>query len=186
MLKNFFDKYLFLSVGDHIDGGGDFKINLFLLAITLGLCLAAFIVCYHKKYTYDVLRQLIRHNAINEDSAKTLTELRLHENKGLMRALCRRGQLTNMIKRVGAKNYSYEEFVALQKKKLPTEEKIDFTVAKFYIFEEQYDRAKRVYEREHPSYIRTVFSCVFLVAVFFILAFTMPMLLDFVDNMISK
>ena len=186
-MKKFIDKYLLLSAGDYVDGWGDFNINLFLLAITAGFCIAAFIISYRKRHTAIMLRQLFRHNATSEEAAKTLTELRLNGNKGLMRALrSDSGDLKKMVKRVGEKVYTYEEFVALQKKKLPTEEDIDFSSARFYLNEETTSRAKRIYETETPSYIRTTLLCVFMVAVFFIICFSMPEILSAINSIISK
>lgn len=187
MLKNFINKYLLLSAGDYVDGWGEFNINLILFAITIGFCAAAFVISYRKRHTAILLRQLFRHNATSEAAAKTLSELRLNDNKGLIRALkSDSGDIKKLVKRVGEKVYTYEEFVALQKKKLPTEEDIDFSSARFYLNEETTSRAKRIYETETPSYVRTTLLCVFMFAMFFIICFSMPEILTVINKFISK
>ena len=48
----------------------------------------------------------------SEETAKTLREIGLHENKTVKRFLSNDSQLTAVILRVGEKRYTYEEYLA--------------------------------------------------------------------------
>lgn len=169
-IKNF----IFLNAKDSFQNVVvDIYINIILYVMAIALCITIFWVSFHKNYTVRTLKQLLRRNALSEDSAKTLSELRLSESKAIKRALSRRSQLSDMVKRVGEKKLSYEEYMALSKKKGLTKEKIDFADAKFYIPEDKIDRARRISEKENPSLLRNILICVFIIALFFTLSLFM-------------
>ena len=174
-----------LNVKDYLSGGPDLKINLFMLAITLGICIGTVIMGIYKCATAALLKQLIRHEAIGEKNAKTLLEMRLLERKLIKFYLSRGGQLTLLVGRVGEKTYTYEEMVALQKKKEYKEEKIDFSTAAFFIREQKEDRARHVYENENASPIRIALYCVLFIALYFCLAMLMPAILNLIEGILN-
>lgn len=181
-----FLKELFtLNVNDYITDGPDMKINLFMLAITLGICLGTVIMGIYKHYTVLILKQLIRHEAKDDDGAKTLAELRLSDKRILKYFLSHKGQLTDMVGRVGEKVYTYEELTALQKQKGYKEEKIDFSEARFFIRPDKSDRASHVYESDNTSFLRIVLFCVLFIAVYVCLALLMPSILKLINSIIK-
>ena len=179
MVKEYINDYLLLDISSYIKNSPSIKINLFIVAIAFGLCIAAFMVSYHKINMLRAIKQLFRHNAKSEEEAKTLTELSLNDNRALKRMLSQSGQLTDIVKMIGKKQYTYEEYVALQKSKKLAEEKIDFSVARFYIAKDKVDKAKRIQETENPSYIKTALACVFILAVAICITLAMPEVISF-------
>lgn len=182
MLEKYINDFLLLDVSKYLKNAPSIKINLFIIAIALGLCIAALIVSYHKIHTLRAIKQLLRHNAKSEEEAKTLKELRLNDSRALKRMLSQGGQLTDVVKMVGKKQYTYEEYTALQKSKELKEEKIDFSVAKFYIAPDKADKAKRMQETENPSYIKTALACVLIIAVAVCITLLMPEALSFLSK----
>lgn len=180
MLKEAFEDYLFLNLKDYLDPGLDFPINIFLLSIAIGLCIATVLITIHKRYTTRLIKQLLRHNATTEESAKALSDLRIKPTFFLKGALSRSGQLTDMVKRVGEYKYTYQEYVALQKKKGFRDKKIDFATAKFYISSEKLDRAKRINESPYPSYINAALTCLLILSIFVIVSLFMPEFLSWI------
>ncbi len=183
MLKEYINDFLLLDVSKYLKNAPSIKINLFIFAIALGLSIAAFVVSHHKIHTLRVIKQLLRHNIKSEQEAKTLGELRLNDSRALKRMLSQSGQLTDMVKMVGKKQYTYEEYIALQKKKELKEEKIDFSVARFYLAPEKVDKAKRMQETEKPSYIKTALACVLILAVAVCITLAMPEFLSLLSKM---
>lgn len=174
-----------LNVNDVISGGPDIRINLIMLAITLGIIIGTVIMGIYKHYTVIILKQLIRHEAIGEANAKTLSELRLSDSRLLKYYLSHKGQITLIVGRVGEKQYTYEEMVAMQKEKANKEEKIDFSSAAFYIREDKANKASYVYENENPSVIRILLYCVIFLAIYFALAALMPEIIKIIDKIIE-
>lgn len=181
----FVKSYLLLNLKDYFDGGIDFPINLFLLSIALGICVASFILTFHKRYCALILKQLVRHNAYDPENAKTLGELHIKPSFFIRSAFNRRGQLTDMVKRVGAAEYTYEQYVKLQKKKDFKEEKIDFENARFFLSPERIDRIKRLNEEGIPSYLQTALGCILIFAIFVCISLFMPEILSFISGFLA-
>ena len=178
----FVKDYLLLNFKDYIDPGIDFPINIFLLSIAAGLCIASVLITFHRRYIAVLIKQLMRHEAFNEENAKTLSQLRIKPNIVFRSALKRKnGQLASLISRVGEKSYTYEEYAALQKKKGFKEEKIDFSNASFYINSDAMDRAKKISEDGMPSYFKTILGCIFILVIFICVTLFMPEILSWVS-----
>lgn len=173
---------IMLNAKDYLEIDSDVYINLIMLFIALALCVASFFINYHKTYTVSIIKQLLRHDATNEEKAKTLASLHLEDKRGLKAALSRNGQLTAIIKRVGHVEPTYEEYMALLKEKKQTREKIDFKTALFYIPEENVAKAKLIKERENPTLMRTSLVCVLILALFVCLMLLMPEILRFISG----
>ena len=169
MFKKMVENYFFLNLNEYFDGVS-FPINLFILSFSVGVCIAIFFASVHNIYTYNILRQLIRHEAWDAQSAKTLTQLHVKPSYMLRSALSRRGQLTSMVKMVtdgtdiDAKNA-----------------KIDFSTAKFYIGEGK-DRAKRISEGTRPTYLNAILFSSFIIIVSLIVSILMPEILAFLSG----
>ena len=185
MLETFLNDFLLINVKDYFSDTLDFYINIFLLSVAVGLCIAAFCITVHKRYTALILKQLIRHKAYSEDGARTLAELHIKSSFFLRAALSRRGQLTDMVRRTDASEYTYEELVKLQREKKYKEEKIDFNTARFFIAEEKIGRAEKITAYPPPTYITTALGCVFILALFVCIALFMPEILSFISGLVK-
>ena len=164
------ENYFFLNLNEYFDGVS-FPINLFILSISVGLCIAIFFVSVHNIYTYNILRQLIRHEAWDAQSARTLGELHIKPSYMLRSALSRHGQLTNMVKMV------CEEMPEGDAKKA----KIDFSLAKFFIGENA-DRAKKISAGTRPTYLNAILFSSFILIVALIVSILMPEILSFLSG----
>ena len=176
-----FQDIIFLNAKDYLGTVCNIHINLILCAIALALCASSFIINYHKTYTLAIIKALLRREATSEESAKTLTELRLSDSIFLKLALSRNGQLTKIVKRVGEPTYTYEEYIALSKKERKGK-KIDFAAARFFIPEENVERAKHIREKENPTVLRTVLLCLLIVSLTVCIMLLMPAILSFISN----
>ena len=132
-----------------------------------------------------MIKSLLRKEATDEESAKTLAELHIENNFFLKRALSRTGQLTKIIKRAGYKEPTYEEYIASLKEK-KKEEMIDFSTAKFFIPGENLDRAKLIRDKENPTLIRTILICVLIIALSVCVMMLMPSILTLISNNTKK
>lgn len=186
-MREFLDTYFNINLKDYSNLGVDFNISITLLFFFLGICVAAFFINHHRTYMASMVKQLFRHGAMNEESAKTLNELGLGGVGSLKRALARGGQLTKLVRRVGEEKMSYEEYMRLKKeKKLPPEEKIDFNLARFFVDPQNAERARRFYENNNSSVIKTVLICVLILAVYFCLMLVMPSILSLLDGIVGR
>lgn len=160
VIKEFF----FLNLSQFENIGIYFPVGVFLILLCISACFSVFYLTYYKMYTRSLYKQLLRHNATNEGSAKTLAEMRLDSSFSIRASLSRRnGQLTYIVKRVGEEKISYEEYMEKAKKREKKEEKIDFSSARFYIPEDRADSAKRILEKPEPSWILAgIISLVFI------------------------
>lgn len=173
---------IMLSTKDYFDTVLDVHVNIILFIIAFALCAASFVINHHKTLSVQIIKQLLRREALDEDKAKTLSELRLADSGAVKRALTRKGQLTDIVKEAGKEQLSYEQYVALEKeKKLPGND-IDFSTARFYIPREKLGKARKITEIEHPSVLRTVLVCLLILAVAVCIALLMPEILTLLSN----
>ena len=177
-MTSFFEDIIMLNAKDYFDSVLNVYVNLIVFIIAAALCASSFVINHHKTYTLRMIKQLLRHKAFDEEGSNTLAELHLLESRSLKWALSRKGQLTNVVKRVGQPEYSYEEYVKLQKEKKLPKEKIDFSTAKFFIPKEKLDRARTIEEKENPTILRTVLVCFLIIALAMCIALLMPELLS--------
>ena len=167
-LKN----YLFSNL-DYYFEGCDFQINVFLLGLALGMCVAAFLITLWKRNLSNIVRQLTRHSAFSEDSAKTLSELNIKTSFIVKSSLSRRGQLSAVIAMTGG--FPFE-----RKAEGAKEEKINFDTASFYI--KNRDRAERINEEKFPSYLNTALASILVLMLTVILTLFVPDILTFITG----
>jgi len=178
-------EYILLDVGDYFDGVS-FPINIFILSITLGLVVAAFLITYHKRYMHALLKSLVRHNAYDPSHAKTLGELHLAENRGVRRALRRRGQLTDVVKLANDPT-PCDENTADTACEQPTnrecyEENVDLATARLYISEQKRDRATQISSTEPPTYFGTAIGVALIFSVSTCITLFMQDILAFLSS----
>ena len=180
-IKDFF----FLNLNQYENFAVSFPVGIFLIFITVALCAASFIVNYQKHYTLAILKQLTRHNATDEKSAKTLGEVHLEKSFGLKYSLQRSNSMKSMVKRVGEKIPTYEEFVENSKKKGYKEEKIDFESARFYIDAGAQEKIQRIMQEPAPAWWRPVLMSLFFISLAVIIGVFLPELLSWINNTVA-
>ncbi len=185
MFRNYYYNYFLINLSDYENIGIDFEINkaLFILTVVLGIALILFDM--QRGAMSQIAKQLIRHRAIDESSSSTLKELGLDSSPLVKLVLSRRTEISRVVRRVGAVSYSYEEYVELIRNNKKTEEKIDFSKARFYIPESESERAKHIYDSYGSSFIKTALLCLLLLTVFVCLSLLMPGILTFLNNSVN-
>lgn len=188
---SFLKDIIMLNAKDFFQTEMDIYVNIAVFIAAIALCLASFLINYHKSYTLLLIRQLIRRDATSEEKAITLSQMHLLDSKAIKSALSRRSQLSAMVKMQGYTAPTYEEYVKTQKAKKRKDrknetDKIDFLTARFFIPEDQLNRAKIFQEKENPTLPRTILICVFIVAFSVCIALLMPEILRLLNNLIEK
>ncbi len=184
--KLYYDLFL-INLKDYKNIGIDLQINVLLLCLFLALCVSFFVINHHRATTQIIVKQLMRHNANDKDSAKTLEELGLDGSASAKRMLSAGGQITKLVARVGEKTYTYEEYKKLMGKKggVP-KEKIDLACAKFYVRAEAKERISFIVDTYGSSVLRTALYCILTLAIYICIALCMPEILSFINNYIGN
>ena len=185
MLETYFERFFLLNLKDYSNISVNLYVNLLLLTAFVGMGTAVCLAAVIRSKMALVTKQLLRHGAIGEENAKTLSQLGLINIRGIRRVLSREGQLTRIVRRVGEVRYTYEEYVALVKEKKLTRENIDFSTAAFFIDTEQSARAKNVYETYSSPWQKTAAICVFLLAVYVCLSLVMPEIMSWLNSILG-
>ncbi len=191
MIKKYINDYLSLNLSDYENIGVDFEISKFLLIVLVGLCISFFVIDWHRGYMLLAVKKLFRHEALDEQSAKTLGELGIDKSRSVKWALSHDTRLSKIVKRVGEVEYTYEEYIALSKKLKKEKKKMapdtpDFAVARFYVNPQRLSEARDIEQNYSSSLIKTaVFSFMFVI-IFVGLTLLMPELLSFINSSIIK
>ncbi len=162
------EDYILLNLNKYFDKL-DFPINIFILSITIGACVASFCVTVHKRYTATLLRGLIRHNALDESSAVTLERLHIKPSLPMRSALLRHGQLTDMVAFV-----STDEGIT----------KNNLHKVGLYVKEDKLTRAQRISEGLVPSYLSAAIASFLFISIAVALVILMPEILTFLSGLV--
>jgi len=184
-MKEFYIQFIELNTNDYVNLGGDLEINKLLLILTPIVVICCLFVNLFRKNMFYTVKQLSRHNAVDEESAKTLTALGLGRNGIIKWMLSRDGQLSRIVKRKGAPSYTYEEYTQLAKEKKLKEEKIDFSTAEFYLADDSDLRVKKMIERYDISPFKTALVCIFTFIIMVLIMLLMPDILSLVDWLVG-
>ena len=172
MIIDLLKDYFFLNLNYYFKGF-DFQINIFLLALSLGIAIASILVTVYKRNLSNIVRQLTRHGADSEANAKTLADLKIKPGFTVKSSLSKRGQLSAIVGMVGG--FPFEKKTEGKK-----EEKIDFSTASFYI--KNSDRAARINEEKFPSYVNAILAAVLIIMITVIITLLMPEILTFITG----
>ncbi len=183
-LYTFYLRYIELNLNSFDKFGIDFQINKFLLVFMAVIIVAAIGINYNRWVIITTVKKLIRHEAFDEDSAKTLKELGL-SSRGILRALKNNGQLTRLVRRAGEYSMSYEEYIKLVRSKNYKEEKIDLNETRFHIREENLETAKIISLKADITALSTALLCILIFAIFMCLFFLMPEILKILNNLFN-
>ena len=182
-MQNFIEKYLELNLKDFENLGFDLEITKLLGFVFLGIMLAAVAMNLIKQNTSLIIKALLRHECTSEDTAKTLPELHISSKIAAIVAFSDSGRLRKVIKRVGEVEYSYEEYVKLQKEKKKPK-KLDSKATPLYIPKDKLDEAKRIFDKGSPTALDSLLICVLLAALYVCFIFIMPTLVSFVNSIL--
>lgn len=198
---SFYKKYILINLNDYgFFGGFDFYVTVFIAALTVATCIGVFVGNTRKNRMIEIVKQLYRHGAVSEDTAKTLRELRIKCDTLTRHLLSDGTRLSRIAARVGARKLTYEEYVAeakqakLEKKKKKllrsekggrTSDKIDFEAARFYILPERDTEAKSIFSKSKTSLWQNVLICVFLVSLAVIITLLMPEILTLLNSLLK-
>ena len=171
-------QFFFLNLKDYENLKFFLPIGMIVTLLAAALIAATFMITYRKRYMYAICTQLLRHEALSEDSAKTLKELRLANYAALRRALARGGQLTHIVKRANEVKPTYEE----AKKRGYKAEPIDFTEARFYISEDELGRAEGISKGSYPAWWKPIVASFFILAVLVLLVIFLPELVELINE----
>ena len=161
------EEYFLLNLNKYFEKF-DFPINLFIIAITIGACIATFSITVHKRYTATLLRGLIRHGAFDESSAVTLERLHIQPTLPMKGALLRHGQLTDMVSFVTTDDEITKENI----------HKVGL-----YIKPDKSDRARRISEGLIPTYLSAAIACFLFISIALALVILMPEILTFLSGL---
>ena len=178
-------KYFSINLNDYQNIGIDLEINKLLLAFTVGVIIAALAINFNQTGINLVVKRLLRKNALGVDSAITLGEMRIDGWRTRL-LLSSSDRLKKLVGRVGEREYTYEEFVRLNKEKKYKEEKIDFATARFYLREEGIGRSRHIVEVGHTSMLNTVLFSILIFAIYVCISLLMPEILTVINNMLAK
>ena len=196
--KNFYNKYFCVNLKDYPNIGIDLQINKLLLLVFLGLCIASIIISYNQSKVALILKKLMRAEAFGESNAKALPSLGLDKDKYVLRLISSdSGPISKIISVVGFKKPTYEEYVEAEKerkrqKKLPPKErteivssigvKIDRKTSLIYISDDKREYAEHTFATNNGSAVKTILSCILIIAFYILLVFLMPSILSYANS----
>ncbi len=178
ILSDFFT----LNLNEYDRIGIDLQINKLLLFVFLAFMLIAVALLVYRNMIRNTVFLLSRHKAFSEGEAKKLSDIGLGDSRLVKLLLSRDGMINRVVKRKGAREYTYEEYIELTKKKDYKKEKIDFEAAEFYIKDDMRDRAQHIIEKYETTTVKIVLLCLFIAVSYVCLASCMPELLTLVND----
>lgn len=177
-IKSFFSELLSTNLKDYGTGETEGNIALIVLLLSIGIVVAVVAISLMNSASVTIIRELVRHEAYTPEGAKTLRELGLEKNILARYALSSGTKSCRIVKCVGEKTLSYEEFIALPKK----EQRRygggrDALGGSFYISEEDRTRAEDAILANGSSLLSAVLSSLFVLALTFVILLLLPSIL---------
>ena len=176
-----------LNLNEYPNININFPIIIFFFTFTVALAVLFFVFNERNMNSVNLVKQLLRHEAYTEESAKTLNELKIKDGYIIKNILSQStGKLASIVCRVGDTKMTYEQYMIASKQKGYKKEKIDFTSAKFFIPKERQESAKRMVDKDTSTRLKPILMTVFLIAIFACIAIVTPDLLDYVNRLAGK
>ncbi len=161
-MLEFFNRYILLNTRDY----GlelDLYINLIIICFTLALIISLVAVTVRDYFGKTILKRLLRLEAKDEQSARSISELGLSKSIIANGILKRGGKHTSSIDTVGLKAPTYDDYLKAKKEKQPFSFDADISQARFFIREENITLAKTVILKSASVVSSIVFSIIALV-----------------------
>jgi len=197
----FLENIVSLNLKDY--GGADLPIGLILLCAFLGMIFATIVIQYTNALIYRTVKALMRHKAIDPESAKDLKALGLSDHKRILFALWHENSMLMRFLAAAPKDEPAEAEKASEEaktsdeppaekaenkapeKKITTKdrrkEKTEALLATRYYLSPTYaDRAKEILSGSEDTLWHTVGYCALFVLLFIGLAWLLPMILPII------
>ena len=160
-----------------------------IFAVMLGIVLASCAVFIERRYLGALVRALVKDEARDEESAKTLADLGLRPNFLLKNALRRRDSaLRKLVRYAGEPSEEEdlpEEVTGREKKRLIFTEMLDFSTTRFYIPPALCDRATIRYNEKGSDFRSLVLTVLIAIVGSGVLIRFLPVVFHVADNMIT-
>ena len=181
-----FKEWFSVNLNDYDNIGVNLEINKVIFGAVIALIIGVIFLDLYRANIKLMVTQLTRHNAKNEDDAKTLFSIGLNNNKIIRWLLTKENFLTKIVGRKGEKKFEYEEYKTLSNKERIEAEKFDIETAEFYIREDKSDLAAGVMEKYGASVQSTVMTCVLIAIVSICIIACMPETLEMINNLLRR
>ena len=178
---SFLKDFLFLNLSDYEKIGIEFPIGAIFLAFSAVMIGFVFYYNYYRSCASCLCLRLLRAGAISEEKGVGLKDLRLDSSLGVKLVLRGGGELRAVVKRVGEKKQSYEEYVKSSKEKGKRAESIDLNSARFYIDPDERERAERISGETHSIITPILISAAILLILVLAMLF-LPDLLEILNK----
>lgn len=183
--------YMSINLKSYPSLGFDLKIGWILLALTIGIIVAAVIITLQRNGMISLIKKLYRCEAKDENSAKALSELGL-DNIVIRGLLKGSGRIRRIVKAVGEKEYTYEEYIALSKEKKnkkrvdgvkKSKEKITL---RYYLCDFESSDTKNLVEARRSPLLNTILFCILMISIYVCVMLLMPDILDLLNDFIAN
>ena len=186
MLKYFFYNYILLNTKDYSNIELDMYPNILLLGGAL-LLITCFILLHIKRRAiFALVSTLMRREAYGEDTAVTLSKLRLNDSKILRFLLRFDNEICRTVTWVGRPSYTYEEYRDLVKSHKPTGQRPDPEKDSFYLDPKQINRAKFIFDNYDSSITKTVLCAVLILTISCMIVIVSPELMSLINNALGS
>ena len=175
-----FEKYFFADLSTYFPALPEVKFNIYLLFLSVGICLACFAVYFQKRAAYRLVKGLLRAKAVSPETAKSLLSLDLAGNRLLLRQLAANGYIYRAVSRTDIAERQEDTPVNEEKTTAPQDAVLK---AKYYIPSEKRAAAERVYDTDGGGISRPFILSLAVLLVYFALMFIIPSLLSLLSGM---
>ena len=181
--KDLFQRYISINLSDYSNINVDLEINKIVLLILLGLLISTVVISYKRAIIIRVAKKLLRHEALDEQSAVTLDAIHLN-SFFVKREIEGETRLHRLVGVKGEKDLSYEEYVSKSKSKEEKREESENKERAFYIRGERLDEVKKIASQKDITALNTLLLCILYVIVFVSIVFLMPEILTIVNKLL--
>ena len=170
----YFENLLTLDLADY--DAVSFPIGIVLLCIFIGMIAATVVVQCTNRWIYRTAKALLRHKAESEENAKTIKELGLFEEKGILRAIRRENaMLMRFLCRAEKKEAKEGSELSADAESMPD---APIGEERYYLNPAMADKAKEILCASETTVLQTVLYCLLFVAIYFALASALPLALS--------
>ncbi len=181
---NLLKKYLSINLIDYENIAIDLEINKVLLFVLIGLLFATVISNIKRGMLIFTVKKLLRYEAISEESAKTLKDMRI-DSFFVKRELSGETRLKKLVSYAGEEKLTYDEYIKQLKDKKYKEKKPDYSTLKLYISKENLDKAKHIESYNSVTVVNTILICLLYFIIFTCLIIIMPEILTLINNILA-
>lgn len=200
------DKYFAVRFEDYtykhisLSSNKFFSAQSIIIAIFLGVIIAAAMSLFQKRTLGDLVRALDRESCTTPEKAKTLSELGLLRNSAVKQDLRRGASLRRVVRCVGEEEYLAAQaekrkiFEAEQAEKKDRRERgkwkeipyrYDFSTDRFYIPEDLVYGAAVQFDQKGTNPLTLIFTIVACIALMMLCCYLLPEMLQLADNFVG-